>query len=186
MEGTREPNPLARQSPIISPRCPPQTFPDPIFSSTPDDSCSMVGLHSPLSFSNSSQTNRHRRAASQRLSIVDAFSLGKVRTLPLPWHRQHKHSQKQTTQHIMSSASAPASSNPATRSESSTKRRRASRACLACRARKVRCDVILCGKPCTNCRLDFSECVVQLRRKNRYDRGRRKGTICVFCFPDRH
>ncbi|KAL1889648.1 hypothetical protein Sste5346_008767 [Sporothrix stenoceras] len=66
----------------------------------------------------------------------------------------------------MSTAPAPSSSNPAAQNDT-TKRRRASRACLACRARKVRCDVVLCGKPCTNCRLDFSECVVQLRRKNR-------------------
>ncbi|KJR86024.1 uncharacterized protein SPSK_08559 [Sporothrix schenckii 1099-18] len=61
---------------------------------------------------------------------------------------------------------APALPKPTTQNDSA-KRRRASRACLACRARKVRCDVIVSGKPCTNCRLDFSECVVQLRRKNR-------------------
>ncbi|CAK7226178.1 hypothetical protein SEUCBS140593_006153 [Sporothrix eucalyptigena] len=67
----------------------------------------------------------------------------------------------------MSSVPPPSTTpNPASQGDM-PKRRRASRACLACRARKVRCDVVLCGKPCTNCRLDFSECVVQLRRKNR-------------------
>ena len=67
----------------------------------------------------------------------------------------------------MASIILPVSSPAPTSQASMSKRRRASRACLACRARKVRCDVVLCGKPCTNCRLDFSECVVQLRRKNR-------------------
>ncbi|OAL34943.1 hypothetical protein AYO20_05658 [Fonsecaea nubica] len=44
-------------------------------------------------------------------------------------------------------------------------KRRASKACLSCRARKVRCDVID-RLPCTNCRLDRVECKVveSLRR----------------------
>jgi hypothetical protein len=37
-------------------------------------------------------------------------------------------------------------------------RRRASRACLSCRSRKVRCDVTSEGTPCTNCRLDNVAC----------------------------
>lgn len=39
-------------------------------------------------------------------------------------------------------------------------RRRASRACLRCRNRKVRCDVARGGAPCTNCRLDVIQCVL--------------------------
>ena len=39
-------------------------------------------------------------------------------------------------------------------------KRRASKACCCCRARKVRCDVVESGSPCTNCRLDQVECVV--------------------------
>ncbi|KFL61124.1 uncharacterized protein TERG_11964 [Trichophyton rubrum CBS 118892] len=39
-------------------------------------------------------------------------------------------------------------------------KRRASKACCCCRARKVRCDVVENGSPCTNCRLDDVECVV--------------------------
>lgn len=39
-------------------------------------------------------------------------------------------------------------------------KRRASKACCCCRARKVRCDVVENGSPCTNCRLDQVECVV--------------------------
>ncbi|KAF4472615.1 Cutinase transcription factor 1 beta [Fusarium albosuccineum] len=42
-------------------------------------------------------------------------------------------------------------------------RRRARRACLACRARKVRCDVVE-RFPCGNCRWDNSDCVVVRRR----------------------
>lgn len=37
-------------------------------------------------------------------------------------------------------------------------KRRASRACLICRRRKVRCDVTSRGAPCTNCRLDDVTC----------------------------
>ncbi|KAH7186649.1 fungal-specific transcription factor domain-containing protein [Fusarium oxysporum] len=45
-------------------------------------------------------------------------------------------------------------------------KRRAARACVACRARKVRCDVIE-GTPCGNCRWDKVECVVQESRRRR-------------------
>jgi hypothetical protein len=38
--------------------------------------------------------------------------------------------------------------------------KRASKACLSCRARKVRCDVTASGVPCMNCRLDHRECIV--------------------------
>ncbi|KAF5017654.1 hypothetical protein F66182_10404 [Fusarium sp. NRRL 66182] len=44
-------------------------------------------------------------------------------------------------------------------SESAAKRR-ASRACLSCRGRKVRCDVTRQSLPCTNCRLDKLDCVL--------------------------
>ncbi|KAI0015600.1 hypothetical protein F4780DRAFT_773426 [Xylariomycetidae sp. FL0641] len=39
-------------------------------------------------------------------------------------------------------------------------RKRAPKACLSCRARKVRCDVSLRGRPCLNCYLDSEPCVV--------------------------
>ncbi|KAI1046607.1 hypothetical protein LB505_010686 [Fusarium chuoi] len=39
-------------------------------------------------------------------------------------------------------------------------RKRATKACLKCRKRKVRCDVTRTSTPCTNCRLDGCECVV--------------------------
>lgn len=35
---------------------------------------------------------------------------------------------------------------------------RAGHACLACRARKVRCNVAIHGAPCVNCRIDNKEC----------------------------
>ncbi|KAH7006599.1 hypothetical protein EDB82DRAFT_493867 [Fusarium venenatum] len=41
---------------------------------------------------------------------------------------------------------------------------RATRACLVCRSRKVRCDVSLRGLPCTNCSLDAKECHVAERK----------------------
>ncbi|KAF5640803.1 fungal specific transcription factor factor domain protein [Fusarium sp. NRRL 52700] len=46
-------------------------------------------------------------------------------------------------------------------------RRRAAKACVACRERKVRCDVIVRGQPCTNCYLDSKECVLTRRVSKR-------------------
>ncbi|OBT49844.1 hypothetical protein VE04_09646, partial [Pseudogymnoascus sp. 24MN13] len=45
-------------------------------------------------------------------------------------------------------------------------KRRASNACQYCRARKVRCNVVAHGAPCTNCRLDELPCIVTERRRN--------------------
>ncbi|KAH9903732.1 hypothetical protein F4778DRAFT_735304 [Xylariomycetidae sp. FL2044] len=42
-------------------------------------------------------------------------------------------------------------------------RKRAPKACLGCRARKVRCDVSQRGRPCMNCYLDHETCVVTSR-----------------------
>ena len=52
-------------------------------------------------------------------------------------------------------------------------KRRASRACTACRARKVRCDVTKNDDKCTNCRLDNVECIVVASRRGRTDRHAR-------------
>ena len=46
-------------------------------------------------------------------------------------------------------------------------KRRASRACQCCRARKVRCNVTEHGAPCTNCRLDEVECIVSESRRKK-------------------
>ncbi|PSN72876.1 hypothetical protein BS50DRAFT_606729 [Corynespora cassiicola Philippines] len=50
-------------------------------------------------------------------------------------------------------------------------KRRASKACQCCRARKVRCNVTEHGAPCTNCRLDEVECIVsESRRKKKWNK----------------
>ena len=46
-------------------------------------------------------------------------------------------------------------------------KRRASKACCCCRSRKVRCDVVENGSPCTNCRLDQVECIVTESKRRR-------------------
>ncbi|PLB44163.1 hypothetical protein P170DRAFT_313886, partial [Aspergillus steynii IBT 23096] len=46
-------------------------------------------------------------------------------------------------------------------------KRRATRACCHCRGRKVRCDVMEYGSPCTNCRLDKVDCMTLERRRKR-------------------
>lgn len=52
-----------------------------------------------------------------------------------------------------------------------TVKRRASRACHCCRSRKVRCDVVESGTPCTNCRLDEVECMVSDSKRRKRPRG---------------
>lgn len=49
---------------------------------------------------------------------------------------------------------------------------RASKACQACRTRKVRCDVLVNASRCTNCRLDQLECVVLASRRGHNKRRR--------------
>ncbi|KAI9715772.1 MAG: hypothetical protein M1812_005771 [Candelaria pacifica] len=49
-------------------------------------------------------------------------------------------------------------------------KRRASRACQCCRTRKVRCNVVENGSPCTNCKMDDVECVItESKRRNKLD-----------------
>ncbi|KAF4978188.1 hypothetical protein FZEAL_5384 [Fusarium zealandicum] len=53
-------------------------------------------------------------------------------------------------------------------------RKRAPKACLSCRSRKVRCDVSQRGRPCMNCYLDSEACVVT-GRASRLRRSRDAG-----------
>ena len=63
-------------------------------------------------------------------------------------------------------------------------KRRASKACCCCRARKVRCDVVENGSPCTNCRLDQVECVVTESKRRKFVLAAEKETRQnhIFCF----
>ncbi|KAL3456987.1 fungal-specific transcription factor domain-containing protein [Aspergillus heterothallicus] len=51
--------------------------------------------------------------------------------------------------------------------DSRRRRQRAPQACLACRKRKVRCDVASRGQPCTNCSLDHTACETKRRQQRR-------------------
>ena len=77
--------------------------------------------------------------------------------------------------HIMSSATATMTEESGKRKASAAGlsanrpvKRRASKACCCCRARKVRCDVVENGSPCTNCRLDQVECVVTESKRRKF------------------
>ncbi|KAF2131603.1 hypothetical protein P153DRAFT_416575 [Dothidotthia symphoricarpi CBS 119687] len=59
-------------------------------------------------------------------------------------------------------------------------KRRASKACQCCRARKVRCNVTEHGAPCTNCRLDEVECIVsESRRKKKWSKDDEPQVECT-------
>lgn len=48
-----------------------------------------------------------------------------------------------------------------------SRKRRASKACSSCRARKVKCNVLQSGPPCSKCREDGFDCCVKERKKRR-------------------
>ncbi|KAJ8612974.1 hypothetical protein MRB53_037182 [Persea americana] len=56
-------------------------------------------------------------------------------------------------------------------------KRRASKACQSCRTRKVRCNVVEHGAPCTNCRLDEVECIITESRRKRLLSDRSNGPV---------
>ncbi|RFU31235.1 hypothetical protein B7463_g5087, partial [Scytalidium lignicola] len=59
------------------------------------------------------------------------------------------------------------------------KRRRSTRACSCCRARKVRCNVAECGIPCYNCQRDEVTCSVPERRSRRTKMQTKRKKSCV-------
>lgn len=54
--------------------------------------------------------------------------------------------------------------------------RRSAKACLTCRKRKVRCDVLTAGIPCTNC-ADSNSCIVRAARNGRIPGQPSKNTL---------
>ncbi|KAH6994674.1 fungal-specific transcription factor domain-containing protein [Fusarium venenatum] len=64
------------------------------------------------------------------------------------------------------SKNSEASSSHLYRSQQRTRPQRASWACLSCRVRKVKCDVVI-SSPCRNCRWDGTQCVVPRTRRSR-------------------
>lgn len=63
--------------------------------------------------------------------------------------------------------------NPSTANNRSSKKR-ALRACVSCRDRKVRCDVVNGGVPCTNCRLDDVDCVLKASNRGKHNHARNR------------
>ncbi|CEI63563.1 hypothetical protein FVEN_g6694 [Fusarium venenatum] len=53
-------------------------------------------------------------------------------------------------------------------------KKRALRACVSCRDRKVRCDVVNGGVPCTNCRLDDVDCVLKASNRGKHNPSKRQ------------
>lgn len=53
-------------------------------------------------------------------------------------------------------------------------KRRAARACVSCRSRKVRCDILVNGECCTNCSLDGLKCILVSSRRGKGDGSNRK------------
>ena len=54
------------------------------------------------------------------------------------------------------------------------KKRRAAAACGVCHSRKVRCDIVSSGSPCSNCRRDEVECILHVSARGTYHRVRSK------------
>ncbi|KAK6194045.1 hypothetical protein LQW54_011847 [Pestalotiopsis sp. IQ-011] len=82
----------------------------------------------------------------------------------------------------MSSASEPPQPVEPKTKPAGKVRKRAPKACLSCRARKVRCDVSQRGRPCMNCYLDSETCVVT-GRASRFRRSERPGENVQASYP---
>ncbi|OAP55050.1 hypothetical protein AYL99_10750 [Fonsecaea erecta] len=59
------------------------------------------------------------------------------------------------------------------------KKRRAPIACTACHARKVRCNVVLVGQPCSNCQQDQTECALHVSARGKHKRRKLKSNTHV-------
>ncbi|KAI1489775.1 fungal-specific transcription factor domain-containing protein [Biscogniauxia mediterranea] len=81
---------------------------------------------------------------------------------------------------MMSTAGIDAT-NPKSKSAAKV-RKRAPKACLSCRSRKVRCDVSQRGRPCMNCYLDNESCVVT-GRASRYRKVQQDGQQAQASYP---
>lgn len=56
---------------------------------------------------------------------------------------------------------------PPTANAGSQRAPRAAKACTSCHSRKVRCDVLEIGQPCTSCQNHGFECVLSKRKRRR-------------------
>ena len=68
-------------------------------------------------------------------------------------------------------------------------RARSNKACTTCRLRKLRCDAIVTGCPCTRCQSDGFSCVVEPRKKRQQHHDqtaqtRGSSTSSHFAFPE--
>jgi hypothetical protein len=52
------------------------------------------------------------------------------------------------------------------------KKRRAAIACTSCHGRKVRCNVVLVGQPCSNCQQDQALCALHVSARGKHKRRR--------------
>ncbi|SPO00976.1 related to cutinase transcription factor 1 beta [Cephalotrichum gorgonifer] len=113
----------------------------------------------------SSQSNSAPRPVAMSTPPVLAPATARPETIaPAPAARSPPKTSSQKTTETKKQPSAGAGAD-LTAAAKITKRR-AARACVSCRARKVRCDVVE-GAPCGNCRWDNVECVVQESRRRK-------------------
>ncbi|EKG19593.1 hypothetical protein MPH_03457 [Macrophomina phaseolina MS6] len=95
---------------------------------------------------------------------------------PPPQQQQQQHSTppsqpQQTSQQQVAQKRKASAAGMDNHGTGRSVKRRASKACQCCRARKVRCNVTEHGAPCTNCRLDEVECIVsESRRKKKWSK----------------
>ncbi|KAK5207787.1 hypothetical protein LTR41_006299 [Exophiala xenobiotica] len=52
-------------------------------------------------------------------------------------------------------------------------KRRSARACQSCRRRKVRCDILVDGVRCTNCKLDDLKCILSISKRGKSDKSQK-------------
>ncbi|KAF3359195.1 Pectin lyase [Verticillium dahliae VDG1] len=107
--------------------------------------------------------------ASALQAVADSMAAENANTTTTPMASSDNHDMSgmdtSEDKHDASSPS-PAAEDRGSPTPTKVTKRRAARACVSCRARKVRCDVVE-GAPCGNCRWDNVECVVQESRRRK-------------------
>lgn len=91
-------------------------------------------------------------------------------TIHFPWYPSFLAVSPMPSSPARRGASPPSEDHPSSETAEQVKAacKRAAKACLACRSRKVRCDVASCGPPCTRCGQDGKNCLVVGRASRLY------------------
>lgn len=99
--------------------------------------------------------------------VSSVSEMAATETVPRPHSQSQSQSQIQSQANLAKRTAGDAGFKSIGARPAKSVKRRASKACQCCRSRKVRCNVVEHGAPCTNCRLDEVECIVSESKRKK-------------------